>query len=457
MTNLLKAPTAPVELLPTPFLEVLEAMRMDIRFNVRSSRREWRFADVETGDWRAWQQSERELESWIRKYLTGFGWLFREGEKPDGTPRVVALNRERFEEVAQAVCWIRRVDPLLAWLDELPAWDGEERIDGLLARCFGVADEADPDLAAWASRFPLIGAVERARTPGAKIDEVPVLVSAEQGIGKSTLIEHLLPPDLDLFSTISFALDEGRRIERSRGKAILEISEMGGSVGRKSTLEEIKEYISRLDDDWRLAYRPDPVKMPRRFVMIGTTNRLDSLPNDPSGNRRFVPIDLVEARMDYADLTALLADEREQLWAEANARHADGARAYLPPWLKASAAAAAEGHRYVSASAIEDAIGSLGDRPMSFAQVKHALAALDVAEGELRRDSAISAALTAAGWRRDKAGRPRLWRPPDGWGDRPFDEGEPGPEGEQTDFTAGIDDFDYYELEQRAKSIDDTP
>lgn len=411
-------PTRPIELLPIPFQEMLACLQIDLRKNVRSDRREWRFVNPETMQWTTWQDSSRDLESFIRAQIKAKGVLFTDGTKDDGSPRLAALSKERFEEVTQAISHIRQVDPLLEWLDQLDEWDLIERIGNVLETVFGVAEDTDTAYAQWCSMFPFVGAIERAKTPGSSIQEVVVLVSS-QGTGKSTLLHHLLPPELELTGELSFALDEGRRVEATLGRAIIEITEMGGSTAGKTSIEEIKSFVSRTHDTWRLAYRPEPQSFKRRFVMVGTTNRTDSLPADASGNRRFAPIDLVGAKFEYEDLLNWLNENRDQLWAEALFAYNDGVRAALPKELKEVAALQTEGHRYVYSDSIEDAIALLPPGQMSFSRIKDLLSP-NLTDGELKRDSALSKALRTAGWTRAKSGRPRLWSSPPSWGSEQF-------------------------------------
>ena len=69
----------------------------------------------------------------------------------------------------------------------------------------------------------------------------------------------------------------------------------------------------------------------------------DSLPNDPSGNRRFVPITLNAATQAVEDY---LAEHRDQLWAEAIwSVTVQGSLHGLPRTLMPHAAVAAEAHR----------------------------------------------------------------------------------------------------------------
>ena len=108
---------------------------------------------------------------------------------------------------------------------------------------------------------------------------------------------------------------------------IVEASEMAGST--RAELESLKSFLTRTDDGTvRLAYRRNPEPSPRRCVIIGTTNVADPLPNDPSGNRRFVVIRLKSG--DVRHVVQYLEGNREQLWGEAVALYRQGVEAWLP-------------------------------------------------------------------------------------------------------------------------------
>ena len=88
-------------------------------------------------------------------------------------------------------------------------------------------------------------------------------------------------------------------------------------------------------------HNQDPSVLSLRLcVFVGTTNEPECLPNDPSGNRRLVVIELAHG----CDVLAASVD-REQWWAEALARYHDGERANLPRYLHQAAADIAESHR----------------------------------------------------------------------------------------------------------------
>ena len=388
----------PIELDAPSFYRLLVHVGIDIRLNVRSSAREWRSRDYASGEWTDWKPASDELEAELVDQLNRNG-TFSNGLNSKGEPRIVSLHRTgNFHETCLAICSQREVDPLITWLDTIPDWDGTPRLGTLLEDLFGFGGDVDPGLAAWAGAYPFIGAIERARAPGSKIDELPVLVGP-QGSGKSTLLRLIFPETLQhwAFAEFSFDLNEQQRVERTDGAVIVEITEMGGSTSARSR-EDIKSWLSRQHDKIRRAYRANAATTPRRFVHVGTTNRRDSLPNDPSGNRRFAVVELgdgggFEAVVDHMEAN------RAQLWAEAVSRHARGERAHLPAALKTVAAEVAEGHRYRSSESLEDAISDsdFNHAPMTLAEIKKALSGT-VDEAELRRDRAIRAALEANGW-----------------------------------------------------------
>ena len=135
----------------------------------------------------------------------------------------------------------------------------------------------------------------------------------------------------------------------------------------RAEIERIKSFISRQDDgSVRLPYARNSEPLPRRFILCGTTNRDDDLPNDPTGNRRLVSIVLKHG----TDVEAYFADGvREQLWAEALYRVREkGERANLPRDLMRMQAERAEQHRERD-DAIEDAVSNLPKEPMTMGKV----------------------------------------------------------------------------------------
>ena len=156
-----------------------------------------------------------------------------------------------------------------------------------------------------------------------------------QGIGKSTAWAWLLPgePQRSLWFSdgLSFHDDQKAKAEALQGMVLVEASEMTGST--KAEVETIKRFLSRTNDNIRLTYRRDPSPLLRRCMIVGTTNDPRCLPNDSSGNRRFLPVPCTGG--DPAHTRAYLDEHREQLWAEALHRVRENHEtAYLPDSLK---------------------------------------------------------------------------------------------------------------------------
>jgi hypothetical protein len=79
---------------------------------------------------------------------------------------------------------------------------------------------------------------------------------------------------------------------------------------KEARLEQTKAWITRQSDRERAAYARRRVDIPRQFVIIGTTNSRAFL-RDPTGNRRFWPVNVTQY-----DRVAFVAD-RDQIFAEA--------------------------------------------------------------------------------------------------------------------------------------------
>ena len=201
--------------------------------------------------------------------------------------------------------------PVCDYLGSL-RWDDVPRVDRWLV-VYGEADDTPYVRAVGA--LVLIAAVRRVRQPGSKFDELPVLESP-QGWDKSNALRTLCPRD-DWFSdSLPLGSDAKRTIEGTAGVWIAEAADLQGQSRRD--IDQLKAALSRqVDGPVRLAYGRLPVTVPRQFVAIGTTNKSAYL-LDMTGNRRFWPV-----TVERFDLDALRRD-RDQLWAEAAHREAEG-------------------------------------------------------------------------------------------------------------------------------------
>ena len=237
-------------------------------------------------------------------------------------------------------------DPFREFLDGLPDWDGAPRLDTFLSRAFQVDGHGYGVMARFALRNTLIGAIKRTHEPGAKHDEVAVLIG-EEGIGKSSLWRHLLP-DKTMFSDgLDFADDKNRQVESTLGCVIVESPELAGRD--RTDIRRIYAFLSRQEEQVRLAYGRGVLRYPRRAVIVGTVNEEDALPVLAGHKgRRFLPV-MVERRFGTNEesvrhVMALAADERNQLWAEAVHAHRNGDLGFLPGEFEKMAAEIVRGH-----------------------------------------------------------------------------------------------------------------
>lgn len=234
-----------------------------------------------------------------------------------------------FQKGLTAITDERRFNPLRAYIDGLPEWDGVPRAETLLTDYLGAEDT--PYTRA-VTRKTLAGAVQRVLEPGCKFDTVLVLVG-KPGIGKSTILRKL---GGDWFSD-SLSLADTRdktAAEKLQGQWIVEIGEMQGS--RKADIDVMKGFISRQVDEYRPAYGRVTEKHPRTAIICGTTNSTNGFLKDTTGNRRFWPVPVSgDGWLSAMDMDE---DTRDQIWAEAKLMLEKGETVYLDQEMEKEAA-----------------------------------------------------------------------------------------------------------------------
>ena len=323
----------------------LEALGYKARYNLRAM-----CPEMSNGGGKWTRTTDRSSAELRRQIADRFSYKLS-GDKGTAPLR---FGLDSWSEHLNALLYHHEVDPFVVWLESLPAWDGSRRLAKLLPACLGAAEGP---LTSWASTYLTLGAIQRSHEPGGLLREIPILIGPQR-IGKSQLLSNLLPPDQpDWFSDSVCVSDPSqKRIESLLGRVLCEMSELTGF--RRADLESLKSFVSRRDDGaTRLAYRRDVEVAPRRFVLVGTSNDVECLPNDPSGNTRFVPIQCSKG----SHIEPFMAQWRTQLWAEGLALYREGSRANLPRELMGLQAEHGERHRRKD-QIVEDSVAGI-DHP----------------------------------------------------------------------------------------------
>ncbi len=142
--------------------------------------------------------------------------------------RYTVFSERNITDCFNKVADLRRFHPVRDYLDSLPDWDGEGRIEQLFQRCFDVEDSAYVRAVA---RKVFAAAVARIYCPGIKFDSVPVFDGA-QGIGKSTLF-RMLAGSKYYSETLSLTdMSDKAGAEKLQGIWIAEIPELAGMKKR---------------------------------------------------------------------------------------------------------------------------------------------------------------------------------------------------------------------------------
>ena len=217
----------------------------------------------------------------------------------------------KIERAIKTVSFDNPYHPIKQYWESI-VWDGTERVRHALHHFLG-ADESE--LNYQALKIFMLGAISRVYDPGHKFDYMICLVGG-QGAGKSTFLRFLAIEDR-YFTDDLKNLEGDDVFEKLQGHMIVEMAEMLATV-RASNAEEIKAFITRQVDVYRIRYDKFVSEHPRKCVFAGTSNKRQFLPPDKSGNRRFIPI---ECHASLAEVHILDDEEEsrkyiEQMWAE---------------------------------------------------------------------------------------------------------------------------------------------
>lgn len=217
-------------------------------------------------------------------------------------------SKEQFGTVLGQAARLNRFHPVRDYLGGLK-WDKKPRLSTWLIDYMGAEDTPFNRCVA---RLFLKAAIKRVMEPGCKFDEM-LLLQGPQGLMKSTAIQVLAVDPLWFSDSMPMGASEQKTIEASRGKWLVEISDLKGN--NRVEVEEVKAMLSTQVDRARMAYARLPIDVPRQFVIFGTTN-VDNPLADLTGNRRYWIVICMPVKDGTCDIEGLTA-MRDQLWAEA--------------------------------------------------------------------------------------------------------------------------------------------
>jgi predicted P-loop ATPase len=201
-----------------------------------------------------------------------------------------------------------RYHPVKDWLDGLPPWDQENRLEHFIYDCTGCRQSPYLQLI---GKYFMVGLVARIYKPGCLMQYMPIF-EGEQGVGKSTFWQTLAG---QWYQDTPFKLGDKDAYMQLQGVWLYEIAELDSF--NKAEATHVKAFITQRNDRFREPYGRRVVDWPRQCVFVGTTNHYEYF-KDTTGNRRFWPV-----KVKSVDSVAL-ALMREQLFAEALWRYRYG-------------------------------------------------------------------------------------------------------------------------------------
>ena len=216
---------------------------------------------------------------------------------------------------------IEQYDPVNTWLDQLPEWDGVDRIKDLAARVPTEQPHWEKYLKYW-----LVGMVAQWRESDKQLtgNALTPLLIGRQGCGKTRFCKILLPPELrDYYNDkLNFKNEFDLNIALT-SFALINIDEFDKTTNSQQIV--LKYLLSSADVKFRPPYGKT-IKQYRRYTsFIGTTNQLQPLV-DPTGSRRFVCVGIPNGQninftdnLDHRQLYAqalYLFNKGERFWLE---------------------------------------------------------------------------------------------------------------------------------------------
>ena len=269
-----------------------------LRRNMLSGKVEFKMRAEVTADYRPLTQEA--LNSIIIRAL-------REGLDEECNPKADITMYVNSEEV-------RMYNPVLAFLNDLPKWDGQNHVAKLFSRLPGLSSEQLAFLAVWL-RSTVAHWLQFDTLHGNEV--VPVLIGA-QGCGKTTFLRRLLPCQLREYYLDHLNLSNKFDKEMAlTNNLLVNLDEL--EAIRPSQHAALKQTLSKNKVNGRPIFGKAQDDRPRYASFVSTTNNPHPL-TDATGSRRYICMTIPKGQqidnagdIDYEQLYAQVLYEIREL------------------------------------------------------------------------------------------------------------------------------------------------
>ena len=216
--------------------------------------------------------------------------------------------------------YVRQFDPVGDYLASCEgAWDGHDHI-GDLART------VPTDAPLWHKWFKtwLLAMVSQWQNQPSRLygNSVAPLLISPQGYHKSTFCRRLLPDALKWGYTDSLTLSDRRQVMLAMSQQLLINLDEFNQISPRVQQGFLKNVIQLPSIKAKRPYGTHLEELPRKASFIATSNMTDIL-SDPSGNRRFIGIELT------APIDTSRVPDHHQLFAQALQLLRNGSRSWF--------------------------------------------------------------------------------------------------------------------------------
>ena len=209
---------------------------------------------------------------------------------------------------------VRLYNPVLAFLNDLPQWDGQNHVARLFSRIPGISSEQLAYLSIWL-RSAVAHWLQLDTMHGNEV--VPVLIGA-QGCGKTTFLRRLLPMHLRQYYLDHLNLSNKFDKEMAlTNNLLVNLDEL--EAIRPSQHAALKQTLSKNKVNGRPIFGKAQDDRPRYASFVSTTNNPHPL-TDATGSRRYICLTIPKGQLidnvgdiDYEQLYAQVLHEIREL------------------------------------------------------------------------------------------------------------------------------------------------